>query len=74
MKIIKKNPRIFWLDQNMKNDVNSQEMFCNKISENPRFFLYNFQRHSLLTALRGKNLRIRTMHFLVLVFKHCSLE
>ena len=38
MKIIKKNPRIFWLDQNMKNDVNSQEMFCNKISENPRFF------------------------------------
>ena len=31
-----KNSRIFWLDQNMKNNVNSQEMLCNKISENPR--------------------------------------
>ena len=38
------------------------------------FFFYNFQRHSLLTALRGKNLRMRRMHFLVLVFKHCSLK
>ena len=36
LKIIKKKSRIFWLDQNMKNDVNSQEMLCNKISENPR--------------------------------------
>ena len=50
----KKKSRIFWLDQNMKNDVNSQEMLCNKISENPQFFKYNFQRHSLLTALHGK--------------------
>ena len=32
LKIIKKNSLIFWLDQNMKNDVNSQEMLCNKIS------------------------------------------
>ena len=40
--------RIFWLDQNMKNDVNSQEMLCNKIS------VYNFQRYCLLTALHGK--------------------
>ena len=32
----KKKSRIFWLGQNMKNDVNSQEMLCNKISENPR--------------------------------------
>ena len=31
-----KKSRIFWLGQNMKNDVNSQEMLCNKISENPR--------------------------------------
>ena len=28
----KKKSQIFWLDQNMKNDVNSQEMLCNKIS------------------------------------------
>ena len=54
LKIIKKNRGFFWLDQNMKNDVNSQEMLCNKISENPRFFFYNFQRHSLLTALHEK--------------------
>ena len=32
----KKKSLIFWLGQNMKNDVNSQEMLCNKISENPR--------------------------------------
>ena len=31
LKIIKKKSRIFWLDQNMKNDVNSQEMLRNKI-------------------------------------------
>ena len=62
------------MDQNMKNNVNSQEMLYDKISENPRNLFYNFQRHSLLTALRGKNLRMGTMHFLVLVFEHCSLE
>ena len=28
--------RIFWLCQNMENDVNSKEMLYNKISENPR--------------------------------------
>ena len=39
LKIIKKKLRIFWLDQNMKNYVNSQEMLCNKISENPLIFL-----------------------------------
>ena len=38
LKIQKKKSCIFWLDQNVKNDVNSQEMLCNKISENPRFF------------------------------------
>ena len=27
---------VFWLGQNMENDVNSSEMLCNKISENPR--------------------------------------
>ena len=43
----KKKSRIFWLDHNMKNDVNSQDMLWNKISENPRFFKNNFQRHSL---------------------------
>ena len=32
----KKKIADFWLGQNMKNDVNSQEMLCNKISENPR--------------------------------------
>ena len=37
----KKKSRIFCLDQNMKNDVNLQDMLCNKISKN------NFQRHSL---------------------------
>ena len=31
-------------------------------------FFNNFQRHSLLTALQEKNLRMRTMYFLVLVF------
>ena len=31
---------IFWLDQKMKNDVNSQEMLCNKIYENPRHFFF----------------------------------
>ena len=36
LKIAKKNSWIFWLSQNMKNDVNSQEMLWNKISENPR--------------------------------------
>ena len=35
----KKKSRIFLLDQNMKKDVNSQEMLCNKISENPQIFL-----------------------------------
>ena len=53
LKIILKNSRIFWLEQNMKNDVNTQEMLCNKISKNPRFFFCNFLRHSLLTALHG---------------------
>ena len=33
----KKKSRIFWFDQNMKNDVNSQEILCNKIFENLRF-------------------------------------
>ena len=32
----KQNSRIFWLGQNMKNMKNSQEMLCNKISENQR--------------------------------------
>ena len=36
----KKRSRIFWLDQKIKNDVNSQEMLCNKVSENPRNFFF----------------------------------
>ena len=32
---------------------------------------YEFQRHSLLTALHEKNLRMHTMYLLVLVFGHC---
>ena len=28
--------RIFWLGQTIENDVNSKDMLCNKISENPR--------------------------------------
>ena len=54
LKFIKRNSWIFWFDQNMENDVNSQELLCNKISGNPRFFFYNFLRHSLLTALHGE--------------------
>ena len=51
----KKKSRIFWLDQNMKNDVNSQEMLCNKISKNPRIFLNKFSAAFLqLTALHVK--------------------
>ena len=38
------------------------------------FSFYNFRWHSLLTALLEKNLSMRTMYFLVLVFEHCSLK
>ena len=39
-----KKSRIVWLGQNMKNDVNSQEMLCNKISTNPRKGFFTIAR------------------------------
>ena len=36
--------RIFWLCQNMENYVNSYEMLCNKISENPRKVFFTIAR------------------------------
>ena len=62
----KKKSRIFWFDQNMKNDVSSQEMLCNKISENPLFFFLIFS--GIPCWLRSKE------KISVLVFEHRSLE
>ena len=54
-KLFLKKSQIFCLDQNMKNDVNSQEMLCKKFQKTRDFFFYKFSAAFLkLTALHVK--------------------
>ena len=67
---------IFWLGQNMKNDVNSQEMLCNKISENPRKgFLRLLARG--MNKIKKKRIYFRTLRhssFLLPPVMECFTE
>jgi len=52
--------RIFWLGQNMENYVNSKEMLCHKIAENPRKgFLQSLDRG--MNKIK-KQIYFRTLH------------